>query len=339
MIIYKITNTIDGKIYIGKTTTKLRVRWSGHKSSHKKLNETTKLYNAMRKHGVENFKIEQIDSANNLRDLKEKEYYWIDELNSTKDEIGYNIQYGNEEGNMNMDDETKIKIVSSLKEKKIQDFIKCPQREHKTKYIGVYFDNNKKMWGYAFQANKKKICNRRYETDLNAAIGRDIRLLQHFDEEEAIKMMNFPENFTLYKEGKIQNPIINRKIEVKKSNYLGVLYEKTLNRWVASVTHQKIRYKHGTFKSEKDAAEMADYIKIKNGINSKLNFSDIDYYSPCYIPPKNVESNRKFPKYVSSFTNTCGKTRYRVRCCKLCIDEYFENLEDATRFQNSVIQS
>ena len=56
MIIYKITNLINNKIYIGLTTCSLKERWNNHR--HCAKSDPRHLYCSMRKYGIENFKIE-----------------------------------------------------------------------------------------------------------------------------------------------------------------------------------------------------------------------------------------------------------------------------------------
>lgn len=65
--IYKITCLINNKVYIGLTTTSINQRWKGHINDSKKSQRH--LYASMRKYGVENFKIEQIDEANDFEKL------------------------------------------------------------------------------------------------------------------------------------------------------------------------------------------------------------------------------------------------------------------------------
>ena len=55
-VIYKITNKINGKIYIGMTTRSINKRFSEHKAKSKKFNKP--LYTDMRKFGTYNFEIE-----------------------------------------------------------------------------------------------------------------------------------------------------------------------------------------------------------------------------------------------------------------------------------------
>ena len=71
--IYKITNTLNEQIYIGKSK-RPKVRWRQHKSHSKVRN--TKLYYAMRKYGVENFVFEIIEECYENK-VDEREIYYI----------------------------------------------------------------------------------------------------------------------------------------------------------------------------------------------------------------------------------------------------------------------
>lgn len=75
-IIYKISNTINNKVYIGQTRYSLEHRFTAHK---KKAMQNTishvHLHEAMRKYGVDNFYIEQIDIAETPEELNQKEIY------------------------------------------------------------------------------------------------------------------------------------------------------------------------------------------------------------------------------------------------------------------------
>jgi group I intron endonuclease len=99
-IIYKITNKINNKIYIGLTTRSLEERWNEHISVA--FNPNSKDYNAIfkkaiRKYGVLNWDLEIIDTATTIQELKEKEQYWIKYYNSfafDKNSNGYNSTRG-----------------------------------------------------------------------------------------------------------------------------------------------------------------------------------------------------------------------------------------------------
>jgi len=91
-IIYKITNNINNKVYIGQTTRDLETRMSEYSSAHKSCNEYIR--NSIKKHGFHNFNYQIIDTCMNLLELNYKEIYWINYFNSTNKENGYNISLG-----------------------------------------------------------------------------------------------------------------------------------------------------------------------------------------------------------------------------------------------------
>ena len=96
--IYKIVNTVDGKIYIGKTTTSLYKRMKGHLAVAKRPRTyTSYLYNAINYYGQEAFRIELVEECS-LDQIDERERYWIQKLHSQDHTIGYNIQEGGKGG-------------------------------------------------------------------------------------------------------------------------------------------------------------------------------------------------------------------------------------------------
>jgi rubrerythrin len=104
MIVYKITNLINNKVYIGQTVRTFNLRYRGRgvgaervlnmlsADSSKHINEH--LYNSMMKYGVENFKVEIICKCKDTDELNEKEKYYIELYDSTNWNKGYNVQVG-----------------------------------------------------------------------------------------------------------------------------------------------------------------------------------------------------------------------------------------------------
>lgn len=98
--IYKITNQINNKIYIGKTKDTIELRFKGHlrdAQKYKDGNFRSHLYEAMNLYGIENFTVQEIESCN-YEFLSEREQYWIKYYNSQDENIGYNICKGGEGG-------------------------------------------------------------------------------------------------------------------------------------------------------------------------------------------------------------------------------------------------
>lgn len=91
--VYKITNKVNNKVYIGITSKGISARWKEHIYSAEH-GCPFKLHNAIRKYGKENFSIELIDFCNSWEELTEKEQYYISEYKSLQDEFGYNMTEG-----------------------------------------------------------------------------------------------------------------------------------------------------------------------------------------------------------------------------------------------------
>jgi group I intron endonuclease len=91
MIIYKIENKINGKIYIGQTKRNLSKRISEHIGKDK----MSIIGKALIKYGLQSFIVSIIDYAKNGETLSEKEKYWIKFYNSIAPD-GYNLTEGGE---------------------------------------------------------------------------------------------------------------------------------------------------------------------------------------------------------------------------------------------------
>lgn len=97
--IYKITNLINNKIYIGQVYNKsINDRFNRHCDGASNMSKSY-LARAIHKYGRENFKVEQIEECYSVLELNEREKYWIAYYNSTNGEIGYNLTPGGEGGN------------------------------------------------------------------------------------------------------------------------------------------------------------------------------------------------------------------------------------------------
>ncbi len=105
MLIYVITNKLNGKQYVGQTQRPLKERIYEHR--HGKV-----LYidRVIRKIGWENFTVEVLEVCKTLEELNEREMYWIRKLN-TKKPNGYNqTDGGNGKRGQNLSEETKTRL-------------------------------------------------------------------------------------------------------------------------------------------------------------------------------------------------------------------------------------
>lgn len=132
--IYKITNLINGKIYVGQSKQPTH-RWKEHKwnAFNPNRKEKSLLYNAIKKYGVNNFDFTIIGW---FEDYNEKEKYYINFFNSIAPG-GYNLteggedpphKYGEEHHNSRYSQEIVDKIIDDLLSKKYT------QKEIEVKY-------------------------------------------------------------------------------------------------------------------------------------------------------------------------------------------------------------
>ena len=103
--IYKVTNSINGKVYIGQTTVGFDERYHGGiKATH-----NSHLKRAIEKYGVDSFNIEkEYDVAYSKEELDNLERYYIEKFKSNTGEFGYNKTSGGESYVMSQDVKDRI---------------------------------------------------------------------------------------------------------------------------------------------------------------------------------------------------------------------------------------
>lgn len=94
--IYKITNQINNKVYIGQTKKTIEERFNAH-IKKAEIYTNRYLYDAMNHYGYNNFKVEQIEECEDTL-LNEREIYWISHYQSNNKNFGYNMTAGGEGG-------------------------------------------------------------------------------------------------------------------------------------------------------------------------------------------------------------------------------------------------
>lgn len=92
-LIYKITNKLNNKNYIGKTSRDLKVRWREHTSKARQITGYY-LHNSIKKHGEKNFTIQEIARAETEEEANALEKEWINYYHTNKKEYGYNLTKG-----------------------------------------------------------------------------------------------------------------------------------------------------------------------------------------------------------------------------------------------------
>ena len=112
MVVYLITNKINGKKYVGQTVSSLNKRWREHCAKGFALNS------AIKKYGKNNFKIEIVATASTITILNKFEELVIKKYNTTTPN-GYNIRQGGD--NKRHSEETKLKMSKAAMGRKVSD--------------------------------------------------------------------------------------------------------------------------------------------------------------------------------------------------------------------------
>lgn len=108
MIIYKTTNLVNGKIYVGKDI-------------HDDINyfgSGILLERAIKKYGKYNFKKEIIQKCLSIEELNIQEIYWINKLNSCDRNVGYNIAIGGDGGDTISNHPDRERIIENFRKRK-----------------------------------------------------------------------------------------------------------------------------------------------------------------------------------------------------------------------------
>ena len=136
MIIYKVTNKLNGKIYIGQTSRTLNIRMAEHLANKR----TSYFDRALQKYGIENFNVEIIDEVDTKKELDQLEQYYIQFFNS-KVPNGYNMTDGGE-GQVGIQ---RFGTTNPHYGKHHTEEAKCKIRETRKKYVKEKHPNAKKI--------------------------------------------------------------------------------------------------------------------------------------------------------------------------------------------------
>ena len=146
--IYKITNTVTGQFYIGKSVD-IKRRWTEHKTPKASGNDS--LHSDMRKYGIDNFKFEVIEECDKEK-LLERELHYIKTLKPFYNTVGKKVS---PETRHKISVETKKWWDNLPEEKKqfvIQNNLKGPAKGHK-----VSLETRKKISEKVSEKQKQKV--------------------------------------------------------------------------------------------------------------------------------------------------------------------------------------
>lgn len=125
--VYCIENKVNGKKYIGITTRTMNKRFEEHKKANSYIGK------AIRKYGVSNFSISELDIAKTHEELCQLEVFYIEKFKTF--ENGYNLTIGGD----GVVKDIYIDVVLNNRQKKFIEFVK----KENTKKVDV--DNYEEM--------------------------------------------------------------------------------------------------------------------------------------------------------------------------------------------------
>ncbi len=167
MIVYKATNRINGKVYIGLTTKTIKERKKAHinDATNRATNKNYQnpYYLALRKHGVYNFYWRQLIECSSIKELYDMREFYIKHYNSMNREFGYNCTNG--AMHFKFCEETKKKTSESLKGEN-SPFYRIPRtQEAKDKISKALSGENHPNYGKKFsEKTKQKMRKNRRDT-------------------------------------------------------------------------------------------------------------------------------------------------------------------------------
>lgn len=294
-IIYKITNLINGKIYIGKTCDYSN-RMSGHKSGKSQI-----IGKAIQKYGKDNFTFEKIHFTETYEELEYWENYYIDLYNSLLPN-GYNV--------IKTDGKNVIIHKETIKKFLLKNL------DRKYNYRGVFKNNHI----YYCKMTHKGIHYSKSCPTLEEAAQLYDMLLIHFYGADCV--VNFPDKLEEYLESdKLKNilEICQDKRDYFTSHFYSVTWKPKAKNWSCYYyDNNKKQISIGSFKNERAAAFIRDiFLTVRSIKNQKLNFPNII----TAIPKEKIAywynkiERMKCPSRKGVFYKTSEK-RWRANYCE-----------------------
>jgi len=243
--IYKITNLINNKVYVGQTKN-IKDRWREHKKNarNKIIKGNMAITKAMIKYGLDNFTFEVIDQAYSVDELNQLEEHYINNLNSLSPQ-GYNIQeYSN--GVPIWSDERKLEATKKNLNRKKPNAI--------SKYFGVTYNKRDNNWVASVIFQRKDFRIGKYDTEIEAAQARDIEVLK--DKYLGLFELNFPELRDNYLNNEI---VVLRSMDkrlCKSDNLPDIFPSESGDCWfVLIMSNEGIKY-FDSFETEQEAVQV-----------------------------------------------------------------------------------
>lgn len=286
MIIYKITNINNGKIYVGQTIGTIEKRIKKHLNESNNSSSERPILRAIKKYGINNFKIEIIDNAETQEELDTKEIKWIEALECLVPN-GYNVLGGGQFRKKTTKEFGKLisnGLLNSEKWKKIKesaDYQKKIKENFTLHNKGKKFseEHKNKIW----KSNKERVLEYNKSTALKwIIVESDNKIIRLIGKEEYCKKQNY-NSANLTKQSKLlmEGKQIKRRygvyclLDVGQSDFeiisminnLDKIFYKTYV-FYNKKTHETISLKRDDFSKfcNNNKLDFSNFIKVHKGI-------------------------------------------------------------------------
>jgi group I intron endonuclease len=246
--IYKYTNLINGKIYVGKTKNLNR-----RVKEHKNQNDDCKYFNnALKRYGIQSFDIEILCEIDSFEEASKLEGQYIVQLNCLAPN-GYNLTLDTNQG--------REFHVTTKRLMSVNTQGTCKRSKVTSKYIGV--KHRRGLNVFRMSITKDGVDYGKYfKIEKKAAEAYDKVAIHLYGK---CARVNFPEKVTSYSSENLQKffEFVIKKKE-KTSRFRGISYMKECDLWRAIYYDKRTKKQiHiGTFKTETDAKlELDNYEK------------------------------------------------------------------------------
>ena len=360
MIIYKTTNLINGKIYIGQSIN----------NDPKYLGSGVFLKNAIEKHGKENFLKEVIDVADSVGELNEKEIYWIEKYNSTDKNIGYNLCSGGKGLKIysNKSEEEKEEIfnflsnankkawnrkISNISDDDLKNLKKLKseaskkgwqltEEEYKERCKNIseglinnnfdYSENTKKFWAnldddrYDEIINKIRESNKRYWANLSDDKKKEI---SESKKEYWKNLSNVEKNGISESKREYWTNLMNNKTQKNYRDYLLSKMLDSSNEHRQKVKNALNKSENNEILSDEESKLVEKYYKFLDKVsdNSKKMWSEFSDEQLSKILEKKSKTMSEKYKNDIDFVNKRNKSLREVKCLRFVVKDLDTGIE------------
>lgn len=260
--IYKITNLVNGKIYIGQTIVPIEQRFQKHcwgTSDKDSYHKNMAIKQAIRKYGKNNFRIDLVENCD-ISQLDEREIYWINYYDSYNN--GYNCTLGGQK---------TARKQYKLSEKEESQVLNLRRQRYTLKQIAELFNVDKTTISNICKRHNVKI-----ESVRNLSNRIDLEKFKYLIEDKKMKCMDI---------AKILGISRSSVINYAKSHNLNLAND------INSRFHNRLESKINNIafieflKTKPALKTIAKHFHIsRNSVRKYINFHHIEYNFPKSVP-------------------------------------------------------